>query len=63
MATKLLPQKYKTFSGAAQRAACKRGLAPFEFQHGYAARLYGYRVVTRDGFYRVERYLPQAVEV
>jgi hypothetical protein len=55
---RLLSQKYKTFHGAAQRAAFERGVAPYEFCQGYKARLYAYRVV-HDGYsYRVERYLP-----
>lgn len=53
--TKLLREKYRTFSGAAKRAAFERGVAPSEFRAGYKARLYTYRVVEHQGSYRVER--------
>jgi len=58
MATKLLREKYRTFSGAAKRAAFERAMAPGEFARGDKARLYHYRVVAHDGFYRVERFIP-----
>lgn len=56
-AMRLLPQKYKTFEGAAKRAAFERAMAPSEFRNGYKARLYCYRVVEHDGAYRVERFI------
>jgi hypothetical protein len=55
MKPKLLPQRYKTFGGAAQRAAFERGVNPGEFARGYARHLYSYRVVSVDGLWRVER--------
>ena len=60
MATKLLREKFKTFSGAAKRAAFERAMAPGEFRRGDKARLYGYRVVSHEGFFRIERYIPEA---
>lgn len=56
---KLLREKYKTFSGAAKRAAFERAMAPGEFQRGHKAKLYGYRVVSVAGAYRVERFTPE----
>ncbi len=52
---KLLKEKYKTFANAAKRAAFERSLAPFEFRQGYKAKLYQYRIISVDGFWRVER--------
>ena len=61
MANKLLREKYKTWEGAHKRAGFERSVAPGEFRRGDKARLYGYRVVTVDGVYRVERYIPAAI--
>ena len=58
---RLLREKYKTREGAAKRAAFERGIAPGEFRRGDKARLYGYRVVLHEGFFRVERYVPEKV--
>ncbi len=55
MHNRLLKQKYKTFHGAAQRAAFERGIAPSEFARGITAKRYQFRVVFVDGAYRVER--------
>lgn len=59
---KLLKEKYKTRDGAAKRARFENGLAPSEFKRGDKAKLYQYRVVTVDGFYRVERYVKEEVK-
>lgn len=56
---RLLREKYKTYHGAAGRAAFERGIAPGEYERGYKARLYNYRVVEHDGCYRVERFIPE----
>ena len=56
---KLLPQKYKTYHGAYQRAQFERFMAPSEFAKGYRARLYNYRIVEHEGMYRVERFVPE----
>ena len=55
---RLLGPKFKTFSGAAKRAAFERAMAPGEFRRGYRAKLYGYRVVEHEGYWRIERYVP-----
>jgi hypothetical protein len=55
---KLLTAKYKTFEGARKRAAFENGIAKFEFERGYKARHYSYRVVNHPGtpeIWRVER--------
>lgn len=59
---RLLREKYKTFHGAAQRAAFERGVAPSEYRAGCAARVYSFRVVEHDGLYRVERFIGEAHE-
>lgn len=56
---RLLREKYKTYSGAASRAAFERGVAPSEYRSGYKAHVYSFRVIERDGVYRVERFIPE----
>ena len=53
---KLLREKYKTHEGAIKRARFERSLAPSEFNQGYKARLYSYRVVQIENVWRVERF-------
>jgi hypothetical protein len=52
---KLLSQRYKTYDGASKRAGFENGLARFEYERGYKARLYHYSIVLEDGAYRVKR--------
>jgi hypothetical protein len=56
---KLLAQKYKTPEGATKRCAFENGAAKFEFEHGYKARHYKYRVTFVDCMWRVARYTPE----
>ena len=57
---KLLPQRYKTFKGAAQRAAFERAMNPGEFARGDVARRYSYRVIAdSQNMWRVERFIPE----
>jgi hypothetical protein len=58
----MLREKYKTFSGAAKRAAFERAVAPSEFRAGYKARIYSYRVIEHAGAYRVERYTAERTD-
>jgi hypothetical protein len=56
MKMKLLKEIYKTYEGARKRAGFENGLARFEFERGYKAKHYQYRVVAQsDGTFRVER--------
>lgn len=59
---RLLREKYRTFSGAAKRAAFERGVAPSEYRAGFKSHVYSYRVVEHDGCYRVERSAPLPAE-
>lgn len=62
MATKLLREKYKTYDGASKRAGFENGVARSEFNAGYKAHVYHYRVVAdQDGMWRVERSKPGTV--
>ena len=56
---KLLRQKYKTSDGALKAAAFHNGLAHFEHDRGYKAKLYRYGVVyvAADQNFRVERFI------
>lgn len=56
---RLLREKYKTYHGATSRAKFERAIAPDAYERGYTAWLYNYRVVEHDGFYRVERFIPE----
>lgn len=58
---KFLAAKYKTYSGACKRAALERAYAPSEFLNGYKARLYNFRVVEKDGAWRVQRFIPEFI--
>ena len=59
---RLLREKYRTFSGAAKRAASERALAPGEYARGDKARIYNYRVVQHEGCYRVERFTQERAQ-
>lgn len=52
---KLLSGKYKTWEGAAKRAAFERSMNPGEFKRGDVAHLYSFSVVQEGGFYRIAR--------
>ncbi len=62
----LLRETYKTYEGARKRAAFENGLAKSEYEHGYKAKLYAYRIVpnqtaSTDITWRIERYIPAFV--
>lgn len=52
---KVLKEKYKTWDGARKRALFENGLAKYEFEQGYKAKLYRYLTVEQGGNWRVSR--------
>lgn len=51
----LLKETYKTYENASKRARFENGVALSEFRNGLKAKHYQYRVVNKDGAWRVER--------
>lgn len=51
----LLSAKYKTWEGAAKRAAFERSMNPGEFKRGDVASLYSFSIVKEGAVYRVAK--------